>query len=58
MTPEKQREAFQDELCKLIDRFTYEFDITVGDVVSILEIEKFKILAILHRLKQEKDEDE
>jgi len=56
MTEEQsRREAFQDALVRLINQYSLEFDMTIGDIALALRQEEFRLMAKLHRLKQWKD---
>lgn len=44
MTQEQQQDAFSEELYKLIDRFTDEYDLTVPSVIGVIEIVKMELM--------------
>jgi hypothetical protein len=52
----EQVRKFEDELAALVIRYGHEFpEVTIGDVIGILEKEKFIQLCRLHRLVQRQD---
>ena len=56
MTREEQVRKFEDEVASLIVRYGEEFPlVTMGDVIMVLEKEKFVQLARLHHLVQRKE---
>lgn len=48
----KRRDAFQDALCRLIDQYSDEFEMSIGDITNALRQEEFRLMANLHRLIQ------
>ena len=52
----EQVRKFEDEVAALVIRYGLEFpEVTIGDIILILEKEKFVQLCHLHRLVQCKD---
>jgi hypothetical protein len=56
MTREEQVRAFEDTIASIVIRFGDEFPlVTLGDIIMVLEKEKFVQLCRLHQLVQRKD---
>ena len=55
-TRKEQVRKFEDELASMVIRYGQEFpEVTMGDIIMILEKEKFVQLCRLHELVQRKD---
>lgn len=55
-TREGQVRAFEDEIASTVIRFGEEFPlVTMGDIIMVLEKEKFVQLCRLHKLVQHKE---
>lgn len=52
----EQVRKFEDDVAKLVIRYGAEFpEVTIGDVIMVLEKEKFVQLCRLHNLQQRAD---
>jgi hypothetical protein len=43
MTEQEQIQAFAEDLGKLIDRYSVEFDLTVAGIIGVLECAKLEV---------------
>ena len=44
MTQNQQQDAFYEEILKVVDRFTCEYDLTVPSVVGVFEVIKMELM--------------
>lgn len=44
MNQNQQQDAFSEELYKLINRFTDEYDLTVPSIVGVIEVIKLELM--------------
>lgn len=56
MKESKQIEAFQDELNKLIERFSDEFDLTLASMIGVMHVTIHEL--IVNTMNQDNDEEE
>ena len=46
MTEQDQIQAFAEDLGRLIDRYSVEFDLTVGGIIGVLECAAFAVALV------------
>jgi hypothetical protein len=56
MKESKQIEAFQDELNKLIERFSDEFDLTLASMIGVMHVTIHEL--IVNTMNQDNEEEE
>lgn len=58
MKESKQIEAFQDELNKLIERFSDEFDLTLASMIGVMRVTIHELIVNTMNQDNEEEEDE
>jgi hypothetical protein len=56
MKESEQIEAFQDELNRLIERFSDEFDLTLASMIGVMHVTIHEL--IVNTMNQDEEEDE
>lgn len=56
MKESKQIEAFQDELNKLIERFSDEFDLTLASMIGVMHVTIHEL--IVNTMNQDNEEED
>jgi hypothetical protein len=56
MKESKQIQVFQDELTKLIERFSDEFDLTLASMIGVMHVTIHEL--IVNTMNQDEEEDE
>lgn len=44
MTQNEQQDAFYEDVCKVVNRFIEEYDLTVPSVVGVFEVIKMELM--------------
>jgi hypothetical protein len=58
MKESKQIQVFQDELNKLVERFSDEFDLTLASMIGVMHVTIHEIIERTINQEEEEDEEE